>query len=53
VSPRARTMLVRWEEFVAQFRKVVPRDATAPVESLRTSYLESGVPELELARRSA
>jgi glutamate synthase domain-containing protein 3 len=55
VSPRARTMLVRWDEFVPLFRKVIPRDATAPVESLRTSYLETGIPEreVELARRSA
>jgi glutamate synthase (ferredoxin) len=55
VSPRARTMLVRWDEFVPLFRKVIPRDTAAPIESLRTSYLETRIPEgeVELARRSA
>ncbi|HEV2083983.1 MAG TPA: glutamate synthase large subunit [Gemmatimonadales bacterium] len=55
VSARARTILVRWEEYLPLFRKVVPTGAAALVEAARTRYLESAQPEPELllARRSA
>ena len=53
VSSRARTILVRWEEFLPQFRKIVPKGATALVESIRERYLDSPQAEPELARRSA
>ena len=55
VSARARTILVKWEEYLPLFRKVVPKGAAALVEAARTRYLESAQPEPELllARRSA
>jgi glutamate synthase (ferredoxin) len=55
VSARARTILVRWEDYLPLFRKVVPKGAAALVEAARTRYLESAQsePELLLARRSA
>ena len=54
-SPRARTILVQWEEFRPLFRKVVPRGAAALVAATRAAYLESAAaePEPVLARRSA
>jgi glutamate synthase (ferredoxin) len=55
VSARARNILVRWEEYLPLFRKVVPRGAADLVEALRTRYLTAAVaePELTLERRSA
>ena len=55
VSPRARTILVQWEEFVPLFRKVVPKGAEGLVAATREAYLQSAQtePELVLARRSA
>ena len=55
VSARARNILVHWEEFVPQFRKVVPKDAAATVEVIRTKYLEAGAAETVsiLERRTA
>jgi glutamate synthase (ferredoxin) len=55
VSARARTILVKWEEYLPLFRKVVPKGAAALVELARTRYLESAQaePELALERRTA
>ncbi|MEA2714336.1 MAG: hypothetical protein QOK27_2297 [Gemmatimonadales bacterium] len=55
VSARARNILVRWDEFLPLFLKVVPKGAAGLVEAARTRYLESAQsePELLLARRSA
>jgi glutamate synthase domain-containing protein 3 len=54
-SPRARTILVQWEEFRLLFHKVAPRGAPALVAATRAAYLESASaePEPVLARRSA
>jgi glutamate synthase (ferredoxin) len=55
VSARARNLLVRWEEYLPLFKKVVPQGAAALVESIRARYLESAQaePELGLERRTA
>ncbi len=54
-SPRARTILVQWEEYLPLFRKVAPRGAEGLVAATRQAYL--AIPrqdaEPELARRSA
>jgi glutamate synthase (ferredoxin) len=47
VSARARTILVQWEEFAPLFRKVVPKDADALVEAVRTKYLKAAAAEPE------
>jgi glutamate synthase domain-containing protein 3 len=54
-SPRARRMLVQWDQFVPMFRKVVPRGAAQLVSAARDAYLQAVPVELELvpARRSA
>jgi len=56
-SPRARTILVRWEDYLPLFRKVAPRgaEAGARVAATREAYLglRDSEQELELARRSA
>jgi len=54
-SPRARRMLVHWEEFGRLFRKVTPQGAAALVAAARDSYLQSPSVDAELvpARRSA
>jgi glutamate synthase domain-containing protein 3 len=54
-SPRARTILVQWEQYAPSFRKVAPKDAGALVAAARDAYLQSAPAELEplLARRSA
>jgi glutamate synthase domain-containing protein 2/glutamate synthase domain-containing protein 1/glutamate synthase domain-containing protein 3 len=54
-SPRARRMLVQWDQFVPLFRKVAPKDAAQLVVAARNAYLQSAAAELELipARRSA
>ncbi len=54
-SPRARRMLVHWDQFVPLFRKVVPHGAQQLVSAARDAYLQAAPVELELvpARRSA
>ena len=54
-SPRARTILVQWEDYLPLFRKVAPNGATAFVAAVRDAYLNSRVAEAEpvLARRTA
>jgi glutamate synthase (NADPH) large chain len=54
-SPRARTILVQWDDYLPLFRKVAPRGAAALVAAARDAYLAAPVPasEPELARRSA
>jgi glutamate synthase (NADPH/NADH) large chain/glutamate synthase (ferredoxin) len=55
VSARARNILVRWEDYVPLFRKVVPRGAAELVQAARATYLESETREIELLleRRTA
>jgi glutamate synthase domain-containing protein 3 len=54
-SPRARRILVQWEQFVPLFRKVSPTGAEQLVAEAREAYLHSAASdtELVLARRSA
>ena len=53
-SPRARTILVQWEDYLPLFRKVAPRSGAALVSATRAAYLAGGVEsEGELVRRSA
>ncbi len=54
-SPRARRILVQWDQFVPLFRRVAPKGATALVAAAREEYLQSvqAEPEPVLARRSA
>jgi glutamate synthase domain-containing protein 3 len=54
-SPRARRLLVHWEEFAPVFRTVTPKGAEGLVSAARDAYLQSAPPETEVAlvRRSA
>jgi glutamate synthase (ferredoxin) len=54
-SPRARRILVQWDQFVPLFRKVAPKDSAGLVAATREGYLQSAnsEPELVPARRSA
>jgi len=54
-SPRARTILVQWDDYLPLFRKVAPQGAADLVAATREAYLLAQAPtvELELARRSA
>ncbi len=52
VSPRARTILVQWQDFAPLFRKVSPTGGVGLVEAAREAYLQAPA-ERELARRSA
>jgi glutamate synthase domain-containing protein 3 len=54
-SPRARRLLVHWDQFIPLFRKVAPRNAPQLVAAARDAYLQSVAiePELVPARRSA
>ena len=54
-SPRARRILVQWDQFVPLFRRVSPKGAEALVAATREGYLQSAAtePEPVLARRSA
>ena len=54
-SPRARTMLVQWADFLPLFRKVAPRDATELATAVRDAYLRAGQVEADFAleRRTA
>jgi len=49
VSSRARAMLVHWNEYLPMFRKVVPRESTVQVGTIRTAYLSSSAAEQEVA----
>jgi glutamate synthase domain-containing protein 3 len=55
VSARARNILVRWDEYLPLFRKVLPKGAAAQLPATRQAYLESAQVEAEvgLARRTA
>jgi glutamate synthase domain-containing protein 3 len=55
VSARARNILVRWDEYLSLFRKVVPKGSTAQLAATRQAYLAAtpGAEQAELARRSA
>jgi len=55
VSPRARTILVRWNDYASLFRKVAPKGAVAQVAATRVAYLSApqGEAEAMLARRMA
>jgi glutamate synthase (ferredoxin) len=55
VSARARNILVRWDEFLPLFRKVVPKGAAELVGVERAKYLRGspGQAELVLERRTA
>jgi glutamate synthase (NADPH/NADH) large chain/glutamate synthase (ferredoxin) len=54
-SPRARRLLVQWEQSLARFKKVAPRNAQQLVVAARDAYLQSAAtdPEWVLERRSA
>jgi glutamate synthase domain-containing protein 3 len=54
-SPRARRILVQWDQFVPLFRKVAPKDSAGLVAAAREAYLQSASsePELVPARRIA
>jgi glutamate synthase (ferredoxin) len=54
-SPRARRILVQWDQFVPLFRKVAAKDSAGLVAATREAYLQSAIsePELVPARRSA
>jgi glutamate synthase (ferredoxin) len=54
-SPRARRILVQWDQFVPLFRKVAPKDSAGLVAATREAYLQaaSSEPELVPTRRSA
>ncbi len=55
VSARARNLLVRWEEYLPLFKKVVPKGAAALVDVIRARYMEAAQaePDLSLERRTA
>ncbi|HKT61292.1 MAG TPA: glutamate synthase large subunit [Gemmatimonadales bacterium] len=54
-SPRARRLLVQWEQSLTLFKKVVPKNADRLVAAAREAYLQSAPSETELVleRRSA
>jgi glutamate synthase domain-containing protein 3 len=55
VSARARTILVRWDDYLPLFRKVVAKGAGALAEATIRKQLEPVQPDAEpaLARRTA
>jgi glutamate synthase (ferredoxin) len=54
VSPRARTILVQWGDYLPLFKKVAPKGAFGLVAAAREAYLQTPLErERELARRSA
>jgi glutamate synthase (ferredoxin) len=54
VSPRARTILVQWAEYLPLFSKVAPVGAVGLVTAAREAYLQAPIEsEQMLARRSA
>ena len=54
-SPRARTILVQWDNYLPLFRKVAPKGAEAYIAATLDSYLARERTEVEpaLARRTA
>ncbi|HEX6106609.1 MAG TPA: glutamate synthase large subunit [Gemmatimonadales bacterium] len=52
-SPRARTILVQWEDYLPLFRKVAPTGGAALVAATRGAYLADGEGERELVRKTA
>ncbi|HYC32253.1 MAG TPA: glutamate synthase large subunit, partial [Gemmatimonadales bacterium] len=53
-SPRARTLLVQWDDYLPLFRKVAPKGGAGLVAATRAAYLAGeGEGERELVRRSA
>jgi glutamate synthase (ferredoxin) len=55
VSPRARTILIQWDDYLPRFRKVMPKGAESLVAATRDAYLAAPDLQVELllARRSA
>ena len=54
MSPRARTILVQWADYLPLFKKVAPKGAFGLVAAAREAYLQTPVEvDRELARRSA
>ena len=55
VSPRARNLLVRWDDYAPLFRKITPKGATTEVAATRLAYLQSARLETEVGmeRRTA
>jgi glutamate synthase domain-containing protein 3 len=55
VSARARNILVKWDEYLPMFRRVMPKGAAELLGATRLAYLSSpqAVAEAELAQRSA
>jgi glutamate synthase domain-containing protein 3 len=55
VSVRARNILVRWEEYLPLFRKVIPKGAAQQAAATLATYLSSTPDEIEtsLVRRTA
>jgi glutamate synthase domain-containing protein 2/glutamate synthase domain-containing protein 1/glutamate synthase domain-containing protein 3 len=55
VSVRARNILVRWEEYLPLFRKVIPKGAAQQAATTLATYLNSTPDEIEtsLVRRTA
>ena len=54
VSPRARTILVQWSDYLPLFKKVAPKGAFGLVAAAREAYLRTPIEQdRELARRSA
>jgi len=55
VSPRARTVLVQWDDYLPRFRRVMPKGAESLVAATRDAYLAAPdlQAELLLARRIA
>jgi glutamate synthase domain-containing protein 3 len=56
VSAHARNILVRWDEYLPLFRRIVPHGSPAQLDVTREKYLESTQAETEivvLERRTA
>ena len=55
VSARARNILVRWDEYLPLFRRVVPKGSATQLAATRQAYLESAQIEADagLERRTA
>jgi glutamate synthase domain-containing protein 3 len=55
VSARARNILVRWDEYLPLFRRVMPKGSAGQLAATRQAYLESTQIEADvgLARRTA
>jgi glutamate synthase domain-containing protein 3 len=55
VSARARNILVRWDEYLPLFRRVMPKGSAGLLPATRQAYLQSAQIEAEvgLTRRTA